>query len=139
MLRWHRLETDVAEDVEGMHTDLANTKSAMSEELSQTHQKMAEELSETENRMGEKVTAATSAMKDTQNSMDAAVAQMNKRLDANVTASTDSKADYAAELVDTRVDSEGTTYPECRGSHPQHYGRFGKKNCSSRNGNCIPE
>lgn len=36
---------------------------------------------------------------------------MNKRLDANVTASTDSKADYAAELVDTRVDSEGTTYP----------------------------
>ena len=41
----HRLETDVAEDVEGMHTDLANTKSAMSEELSQTHQKMAEELS----------------------------------------------------------------------------------------------
>ena len=43
--------------------------------------------------MGEKVTAATSAMKDTQNSMDAAVAQMNKRLDANVTASTDSKAD----------------------------------------------
>ena len=27
----HRLETDVAEDVEGMHTDLANTKSAMSE------------------------------------------------------------------------------------------------------------
>ena len=79
----HRLETDVAEDVEGMHTDLANTKSAMSEELSQTHQEMAEELSETENRMGEKVTAATSAMKDTQNSMDAAVAQMNKRLDAN--------------------------------------------------------
>lgn len=66
----HRLETDVAEDVEGMHTDLANTKSAMSEELSQTHQKMAEELSETENRMGEKVTAATSAMKDTQSSMD---------------------------------------------------------------------
>ena len=107
----HRLETDVAEDVEGMHSDLASTKAAMSEELSQTHQKMAEELSETENRMGEKVTAATSAMKDTQNSMDAAVAQMNKRLDANVTASTDSKADYAAELVDTRVDSEGTTYP----------------------------
>lgn len=107
----HRLETDVAEDVEGMHSDLASTKDAMSEELSQTHQKMTEELSETENRMGEKVDAATSAMKDTQNSMDTAVAQMNKRLDANVTASTDGNADYAAELVDTRVDSEGTTYP----------------------------
>lgn len=107
----HRLETDVAEDVEGMHSDLASTKAAMSNELKQTHEKMAEELSETENRMGEKVTAATSAMKDTQNSMDVAVTQMNKRLDANVTASTDSKADYAAELVDTRVDSEGTTYP----------------------------
>ena len=107
----HRLETDVAEDVEGMHTDLANTKSAMSEELSQTHQKMAEELSETENRVASNVNAATKAMQSTQNSMDAAVAQMNKRLDANVTASTDSNADYAAELVDTRVDSEGTTYP----------------------------
>lgn len=106
----HRLETNVAEDVEGMHTDLANTKSAMSEELSQTHQKMAEELFETENRVASNVNAATKAMQSTQNSMDAAVAQMNKRLDANVTASTDSKADYAAELVDTRVDSEGTTY-----------------------------
>ena len=105
--------TDVAEDVEGMHTDLANTKSAMSEELSQTHQKMAEELSETENRMGEKVTAATSAMKDTQSSMDAAVAQMNKRLDANVTASTDSKADYAAELniINLRLDITHLYYP----------------------------
>ena len=107
----HRLETDVAEDVEGMHTDLANTKAAMSEELSQIHQKMAEELSETENRVTSNVNAATKAMQSTQNGMDAAVAQMNKRLDANVAASTDSNADYAAELVDTRVDSEGTTYP----------------------------
>lgn len=107
----HRLETDVAEDVEGMHRDLADTKTAMSNELKQTHEKMAEELSDTENRMKETVSTATTAMKDTQNSMDAAVSQMNKRLDANVTASTDRNADYAAELVDTRVDSEGTSYP----------------------------
>ena len=43
--------------------------------------------------------------------MNTAVEQMNKRLDANVTASTDSKADYAAELVDGRVGQDGTVYP----------------------------
>ena len=43
--------------------------------------------------------------------MNTAVEQMNKRLDANVAASTDSKADYAAELVDVRVGQDGTVYP----------------------------
>lgn len=32
---------------------------------------------------------------------------LNSRYDANVTASTDSNADYAAEVVDARVDSQG--------------------------------
>jgi len=103
----HRLETDVAEDVEGMHSDLASTKAAMSEELSQTHQKMAEELSETENRMDTDVKNAVSAMKKTEAKMDDSVDMLTKRLDANVTARTDKNADYAAELVDSRVDYMG--------------------------------
>lgn len=106
----HRLETDVAEDVAGMHRDLSDTKTAMSDELSQMHEKMAGELSETENRVNKSVEDAASAMKSTQDDMNAAVSQMNKRLDANVTAHTTPDGDYAAELVDVRVSQDGTTY-----------------------------
>ena len=96
----HRLETDVAEDVGGMHTDLSETKASMSKEIS-----------EAESRVSTKVSDAQNAMQKTEDAMNTAVEQMNKRLDANVTASTDSKADYAAELVDVRVGQDGTVYP----------------------------
>lgn len=96
----YRLETDVAEDVEGMHKDLSETKASMSKEVS-----------EAESRVNTKVSDAQSAMQKTEDAMNTAVEQMNKRLDANVAASTDSKADYAAELVDVRVGQDGTVYP----------------------------
>ena len=96
----HRLETDVAEDVEGMHRNLSETESVM-----------RKELSEAESRVNTKVSDAQNAMQKTEDAMNTAVEQMNKRLDANVTASTDSKADYAAELVDVRVGQDGTVYP----------------------------
>ena len=35
---------------------------------------------------------------------------IDKRLDANVSASTDADADYAAEVVDARVGMDETTY-----------------------------
>lgn len=41
---------------------------------------------------------------------------LDKRLDANVSASTDKDKDYAAEVVDARVDEEGTKYGSV-GSH----------------------
>lgn len=96
----HRLETDVAEDVEGMHRDLSETKASMSEEVS-----------EAESRVNTKVSDAQNAMQKTEDAMNTAVEQMNKRLDANVTASTDSKADYAAELVDVRVGMASLSIP----------------------------
>lgn len=108
----HRMETDVAADVEGMHKDLSETKAAMSKEVS-----------ETESRVNTKVSDAQAAMQKTEDAMNTAVEQMNKRLDANVTASTDSKADYAAELVDVRVGQDGTVYPSAgeaiRGQYSQ--------------------
>lgn len=103
----HRLETDVATDVEGMHKNLSETKASMSNELKQTHEKMAEELSETENRMDTNVKNAVSTMQKTEAKMDDSVDMLTKRLDANVTARTDKNADYAAELVDSRVDYMG--------------------------------
>ena len=96
----YRLETDVAEDVEEMHRSLSETESAMHKEIS-----------EAESRVNTKVSDAQNAMQKTEDAMNTAVEQMNKRLDANVIASTDSKADYAAELVDVRVGQDGTVYP----------------------------
>ncbi len=108
----HRMETDVAADVEAMHKDLSETKASMSKEVS-----------ETESRVNTKVSDAQTAMQKTEDAMNTAVEQLNKRLDANVTASTDSKADYAAELVDVRVGQDGTVYPSAgeaiRGQYSQ--------------------
>jgi len=108
----HRLETDVAADVEAMHKDLSETKVSMSKEVS-----------DAESRVNTKVSDAQTAMQKTEDAMNTAVEQLNKRLDANVTASTDSKADYAAELVDVRVGQDGTVYPSAgeaiRGQYSQ--------------------
>lgn len=108
----YRLETDVAEDVEEMHRSLSETESAMHKEIS-----------EAESRVNTKVSDAQSAMQKTEDAMNTAVEQMNKRLDANVTASTDAKADYEAELVDVRVGQDGTVYPSAgeaiRGQYSQ--------------------
>lgn len=49
-------------------------------------------------------------MAQTKAAMNEAVEQMNTRLDANVSASTDTDADYAAEVVDARVDNKGNTH-----------------------------
>lgn len=72
----HRMETDVAADVEAMHKDLSETKASMSKEVS-----------ETESRVNTKVSDAQTAMQKTEDAMNTAVEQLNKRLDANVTAS----------------------------------------------------
>ena len=106
----HRLETDVAEDVEEMHSDLASTKAAMSNELKQTHEKMAEELSDKENQLNTSVKNAVASMQNTESKMDDSVDMLTKRLDANVAARTNENADYAAELVDSRVDYMGQTH-----------------------------
>ena len=54
----HRLETDVAEDVEGMHRNLSETESVM-----------RKELSEAESRVNTKVFDAQNAMQKTEDAM----------------------------------------------------------------------
>ena len=60
------------------------------------------------------MTQRTEAAEDLTNSNKAALEQrmanIEARQDANVSASTDSSADYAAELVDARVDDTGRTF-----------------------------
>ena len=47
----HRLETDVAEDVEGMHTDLSETKASMSKEISEAESRVSTKVSDAHNAM----------------------------------------------------------------------------------------
>lgn len=112
---------DVDVDVKAMHKDVEDTKFAMSKELADTKESMSKELSDTksamsgelagtEARVTEEVNTAVKAMQDTEAAMNEAVDQMTARLDANVSASTDTDADYAAEVVDARVDEEGTVH-----------------------------
>ncbi|MCC8102129.1 MAG: hypothetical protein LIP11_07665 [Clostridiales bacterium] len=54
--------------------------------------------------------AAEAKMQDNREAMDDAVKTLTARLDANVTASTDGDADYAAEVVDARVDADGLAF-----------------------------
>ncbi len=105
------MSKELTETKSAMSKELSDTKDAMSKELSDTHDAMSRELTETEARMTDSVGRANAAMQDTQTAMNEAVEQMTARLDANISASTDADADYAAEVVDARVDGKGTVYP----------------------------
>lgn len=104
------MSKELADTKSAMSKELSDTKDTMSKELSDTHDAMSKELVETETRVTDSVDRANAAMQDTENAMNEAVEQMTARLDANVSASTDADADYAAEVADARVDEEGTAH-----------------------------
>ncbi|MCD7751004.1 MAG: hypothetical protein LUI10_04590 [Lachnospiraceae bacterium] len=58
----------------------------------------------------EQIAEAEAAMNESREAMDNAVSVLTARLDANVAASTDSDNDYAAEVIDARIDELGNTY-----------------------------
>lgn len=105
------METHLQETESRMNTNLSETETRMAEDLHSTKASMSEELAQTEQRVTKQTDDASAKVDESMLVLSNAVDQMQKRLDANVTASTKPQADYAAEIVDARVDSHGNEYP----------------------------
>lgn len=79
-------------------------------EMRETDAAVRSELSAVESRMENRVTEAETLTNQSKSELNSRMDGIDKRLDANVSASTDTDADYAAEVVDARVDSNGVNY-----------------------------
>lgn len=106
----NRVEQQLAQTKTSMSQELAATHSEMREELDTAREAMAEELNSTKEELSVQTEKATAVTSDARAEMSKAVEQLTKRLDANVAAHTTANKDYAAEVVDARVDAYGETH-----------------------------
>lgn len=79
-------------------------------QMEETNTALRKELSDTEGRMENRVTGAENLTNSNKAELNGRMDGIDKRLDANVAASTEKNANYAAEVVDARIDSNGTVY-----------------------------
>lgn len=85
-------------------------------EMKETEAHLTEYVDTAESNMNNRVASAESLTNSNKAELNSRMDTMDKRLDANVSASTDKDKDYAAEVVDARVDEDGLTY-KSMGSH----------------------
>ncbi len=89
-----------------MNTQKSQINTALSEQL----QEVTERMEQTEETVDVRATAAEKVSNDNKTELSARMSQIETRQEANVRASTDADADYAAEVVDARVDVDGKTH-----------------------------
>lgn len=85
-------------------------------EMEDTEARLTQYVDTAESNMNSRVNSAESLTNSNKAELNSRMDTLDKRLDANVSASTDKDKDYAAEVVDARVDDEGTKYGSV-GSH----------------------
>lgn len=68
------------------------------------------QMEETESKLTERVEEAENLTNSNKNTLNSRMDSLETRMDANVSASTDADADYAAEVVDARVDNSDNVY-----------------------------
>ena len=106
----HEAEQHLNEATEDVRNRIASSEQKVSKALSATEQKVADKLAETERVVEQRTAAAEQLTSTNRAELDTRMDGIDKRLDANVAASTDKNADYAAEVVDARVDTNGQVY-----------------------------
>lgn len=90
-------------------------------EMKETEAHLTEYVDTAESNMNTRVASAESLTNSNKAELNSRMDTMDKRLDANVSASTDKNKDYAAEVVDARVDEDGKTYTSM-GAHVRAIG-----------------
>lgn len=79
-------------------------------EMKETEADLTEYVDKAESNMNNRVASAESLTNSNKAELNSRMDTMDKRLDANVSASTDKNKDYAAEVVDARVEENGYQY-----------------------------
>lgn len=123
----HEAEQHLNEATEDVRNRIASSEQKVSSALSATEKKVADELAETERVVEQRTAAAEQLTSTNRTELDTRMDGIDKRLDANVAASTDKNADYAAEVVDARVDCEGETFATLGGAIRSIYPKADKR------------
>ena len=89
---------------------LDSTASAIRSEMDQQTKTVTERMEQAEDTTDKRAAAAEKVSNNNKAEITARMGQIEARQEANVRASTDASADYAAEVVDARVDGNGITY-----------------------------
>lgn len=76
-------------------------------EMKATEERLIQYVDTAESNMNSRVNSAESLTNSNKAELNSRMDTLDKRLDANVSASTDKDKDYAAEVVDARVDARG--------------------------------
>lgn len=79
-------------------------------EMKATEERLIQYVDTAESNMNSRVNSAESLTNSNKAELNSRMDTLDKRLDANVSASTDKDKDYAAEVVDARVDARGHGY-----------------------------
>lgn len=90
---------------------LAEAAEDVRSRIAASEEKVAGELADTEKTVEQKTTAAENLTNANKTELNRRMDGLDARLNANVTASTEHNADYAAEVVDARVDCNGKENP----------------------------
>lgn len=112
----HEAEQHLTEATEDVKRRISESEKKVSDALGETEQKVEEELTAATQAVERRAAAAEQVTNTNKTELNTRMDGIDKRLDANVTASTDKDADYAAEVVDARVDDEENVYPSL-GAH----------------------
>lgn len=109
--------TAISDEIYWMQYSLYSAQIAEAvKEMEDTEARLIQYVDTAESNMNSRVNSAESLTNSNKAELNSRMDTLDKRLDANVSASTDKDKDYAAEVVDARVDEEGTKYGSV-GSH----------------------
>ena len=89
---------------------LDSTVSAIRSEMNTQKQQVTERMEQAEANVDQRASAAENLSNQNRSVLESRMELIEARQEANVHASTDASADYAAEVVDARVGADGTTY-----------------------------
>ena len=89
---------------------LDSTASAIRSEMNAQKQQVTARMEQAEENVDQRASAAESLSNQNKAALEQRMSVIEARQEANIHASTDASADYAAEVVDARVDGKGVTY-----------------------------
>ena len=100
----------IEETSEELKEYVNTTAASLTEYVQETAEDLTAYVDKTADALTAKVEEAEDLTESNTDTLNDRMDNIETRLDANVTASTDSDSDYAAEVVDARIDADGTTY-----------------------------
>ena len=105
-----RAEDHLNDTARAIRSEMNEQARTVNQRMADAEQNVEDRASAAEENTDKRAAAAEKVSNDNKTALESRMANIEARQEANVRASTDSSADYAAEVVDARVDEAGKTH-----------------------------